>query len=170
VGYQYFEGVDLMEIEGFSHGTILHLISEVGLEGIKKFQTAKHFASWLRLAPNNKKTGGKIISSKVPKGSYRLKIALRNAANAIGNLKDSTPLRDFFQRINFKKGRVSAVSATARKLAVIVWNMVTKGTKYVNPEGYLFLDQKRKLGLVKIIQKQITKFSLTSENLEVVIG
>jgi transposase len=170
VGYQYFEGVDLMEIEGFSHGTILHLISEVGLEGIKKFQTAKHFASWLRLAPNNKKTGGKIISSKVPKGSNRLKIALRNAANAIGNLKDSTPLRDFFQRINFKKGRVSAVSATARKLAVIVWNMVTKGTKYVNPEGYLFLDQKRKLGLVKRIQKQITKFGLTSEDLEVVIS
>jgi transposase len=168
VGYQYFEGVDLMEIEGFSHGTILHLISEVGLEGIKKFTTAKQFASWLRLAPNNKKTGGRIISSKVPKGSNRLKIALRNAANAIGNLKDSTPLRDFFQRINFKKGRVSAISATARKLAVIVWNMVTKGTKYINPEGYLFLDQKRKLGLVKRIQKQITKFGLTSEDLEIV--
>ena len=168
VGYQYFEGVDLMEIEGFSHGTILHLISEVGLEGIKKFQTAKQFASWLRLAPNNKKTGGKIISSKVPKGSNRLKIALRNAANAIGNLKDSTPLRDFFQRINFKKGRVSAISATARKLAVIVWNMVTKGTRYINPEGYLFLDQKRKLGLVKRIQKQIVKFGLTSEDLEIV--
>ena len=166
VGYQYFEGVDLMEIEGFSHGTILHLISEVGLEGIKKFQTAKHFASWLRLAPNNKKTGGKIISSKVPKGSNRLKIALRNAANAIGNLKDSTPLRDFFQRINFKKGRVSAISATARKLAVIVWNMVTKGTRYINPEGYLFLDQKRKLGLVKRIQKQIDKFGLTNEELK----
>ncbi len=165
VGYQYFEGVDLMEIEGFSHGTILHLISEVGLDGIKKFQTAKHFASWLRLAPNNKKTGGKIISSKVPKGSNRLKIALRNAANAIGNLKDSTPLRDFFQRISFKKGRVSAISATARKLAVIVWNMVTKGTRYINPEGYLFLDQKRKLGLVKRIQKQIDKFGLTNAEL-----
>ena len=98
VGYQYFEGVDLMSIEGFSHGTILSLISEVGLEGIKKFPSAKQFASWLRLAPNNKKTGGKIISSKVPKGSNRLKIALRNAANAIGNLKDSTPLRDFFSK------------------------------------------------------------------------
>lgn len=168
VGYQYFEGVDLMAIEGFSHGTILTLISEVGLEGIKKFQTAKQFASWLRLAPNNKKTGGKIISSKVPKGSNRLKIALRNAANAIGNLKDSTPLRDFFQRINFKKGRVSAISATARKLAVIIWNMITKSQAYINPEGYLFLDQKRKLGLVKRIQKQIIKFGLTNDDLEIV--
>ena len=157
-----------MAIEGFSHGTILSLISEVGLEGIKKFPSAKQFASWLRLAPNNKKTGGKIISSKVPKGSNRLKIALRNAANAIGNLKDSTPLRDFFQRISFKKGRVSAISATARKLAVIIWNMITKSQAYVNPEGYLFLDQKRKLGLVKRIQKQITKFGLTNEDLEVI--
>jgi transposase len=88
------------------------------LEGIKKFETAKQFTSWLRLAPNNKKTGGKVISNHMPKGSNRMKIALRCAANAIGNLKDSTPLRDFFMRINFRKGRVSAISATARKLAV----------------------------------------------------
>lgn len=74
-------------------------------------------------------------------------------------------MRDFFQRINFRKGRVSAISATARKLAVIIWNMVAKGTPYHNPKEYLFLDQKRKLGLVKRIQKQITKFELKAEEL-----
>jgi transposase len=163
--YQMFEGIDLLAIEGMSFSTVLALMSEVGIEGIKKFKTAKHFASWLRLAPNNKVSGGKVLSSKVPKGSNRLKIALRNAANAIGNLKDSTPLRDFFQRISFRKGRVSAISATARKLAVIIWNMVVKGIPYVNPEGYLYLDQKRKLGLVKRIRKQIDKFGLTNEDL-----
>ena len=163
--YQMFEGVDLLAIEGMSFSTVLAMMSEVGVEGIRKFKTAKHFASWLRLAPNNKVSGGKVLSTKVPKGSNRLKIALRNAANAIGNLKDSTPLRDFFQRINFRKGRVSAISATARKLAVIIWNMVVKGTSYINPEGYLFLDQKRKLGLVKRIRKQIDKFKLTNEEL-----
>ena len=68
----------------------------------------------------------------------------------------------------FRKGRVSAISATARKLAVIIWNMVTKGQQYLNPEGYLFLDQKRKLGLVKRIKKQIAKFDLTNEELEFV--
>lgn len=166
--YQMFEGTDLMAIEGMSYSTVLALMSEVGIEGIRKFPTAKHFASWLRLAPNNKVSGGKILSSKVPKGSNRLKIALRNAANAIGNLKDSTPLRDFFQRINFRKGRMSAISATARKLAVIIWNMVVKGTPYINPEGYLYLDQKRKLGLVKRIRKQIDKFGLTSGDLGIV--
>lgn len=163
--YQMFEGTDLLAIEGMSHSTVLALMSEVGIEGIRKFSTAKHFASWLRLAPNNKVSGGKVLSSRVPKGSNRLKIALRNAANAIGNLKESTPLRDFFHRINFRKGRVSAISATARKLAVIIWNMVVKGTPYINPEGYLFLDQKRKLGLVKRIKKQIDKFALTDKDL-----
>jgi len=163
--YQMFEGTDLLAIEGMSYSTVLALMSEVGIEGIRKFPTAKHFASWLRLAPNNEVSGGKVLSSRVPKGSNRLKIALRNAANAIGNLKDSTPLRDFFQRVNFRKGRVSAISATARKLAVIIWNMVVKGVPYVNPEGYLFLDQKRKLGLVKRIKKQIDKFGLTNEDI-----
>lgn len=163
--YQMFEGTDLLVVEGVSFSTVLALMSEVGLEGIRKFKTAKHFTSWLKLAPNNKVSGGKLLSSKVPKGSNRLKIALRNAANVIGNLKEQTPLRDFFQRINFRKGRVSAISATARKLAVIIWNMVVKGVPYINPEGYLLLDQKRKLGLVKRIKKQIDKYGLTEQDL-----
>ncbi|WP_291373221.1 transposase [Cyclobacterium sp.] len=160
-----FEGIYLLAIEGMSFSTVLALMSEVGIEGIKKFKTAKHFASWLRLTPNNKVSGGKVISSRVPKGSNRLKIALRNAANAIRNLKDSTQLRDFFHRISFRKGRVLAISATASKLAVIIWNMVVNGVPNINPEGYLFLDQKRKLGLVKRIKKKIDKFGLTNEDL-----
>jgi transposase len=164
-GYQYFEGVDLLAIEGFSHSTLLTLMSEVGPDGIKKFQSAKHFASWLRLSPNNKVSGGKVLSNKIPKGSNRLKIALRNAANAIGNLKSSTPLADFFKRINFRKGRVSAISATARKLAVIIWNMVVKHIPYVNPEGYLFLDQKRKLHAAKRIKSQMKNYGLSAADI-----
>ena len=168
--YQIFKGTDLLAIEGMSYNTVLTIMSEVGYDGIKKFKTAKHFTSWLRLAPNNKVSGGKVLSSKIGKGSSRLKIALRNAANAIGNLKDSTPLRDFFNRINFRKGRVSAITATARKLAVIIWNMVTKGIPYQNPEGYLYLDQKRKLGLAKRIRKQIDKFGLTNDDLQITVN
>ncbi|HMU78594.1 MAG TPA: IS110 family transposase [Bacteroidia bacterium] len=162
--YQYFGGVDLMSIEGMSHATILSIISEIGPEGFHKFETAKHFTSWLRLAPNNKVSGGKLLSSKTPKGSNRLKIALRNAANAIGNLKD-THLSNFFNRVCYRKGRTVAVSATARKLAVILWNMVVKNMPYKPPTDYLFLDEKRKLGLVKRIRKQITKFELTNQDL-----
>jgi len=50
---------------------------------------------------------------------------------------------------------------------VIIWNIVVKGVPYINPEGYLFLDQKRKLGLVKRIKKQIAKFGLTNEDLKI---
>jgi transposase len=157
--YQYFNGVDLMKVEGVSHSTILTMMSEVGPDGFNKFETAKHFTSWLRLAPNNKISGGKVLSNRIPKGSNRLKIAIRQAANAIGNLKD-THLADFFKRIAFRKGRQAAVSATARKLATIIWNMITKKVQYTPPTEYLFLDQKRKMKLVQRIKKNIAKFQL----------
>lgn len=157
--YQYFGGIDLLKVEGLSHATVLSIMSEIGPEGFKKFETAKHFTSWLRLAPNNKISGGRILSNKIPKGSNRLKIAFRQAANAIGNLKD-THLSNFFQRVAYRKGRTAAVSATARKLAVIIWNMVTKGKEYNPPTQYLFLDQKRKLKLVERIKKNIAKFDI----------
>ena len=153
-----------MSIEGLSHSTILSIMSEVGPEGFSKFKTAKEFTSWLRLAPNNKISGGKILSSRTPKGSNRLKIALSNAANAIGNLKD-TQLSDFFRRIAYRKGRVTAVSATARKLGVIIWNMITNKTPYTTPTQYLFLDQKRQQKLVVQIRKKITKFDIKLEDL-----
>jgi transposase len=162
--FQYFGGVDLMKIEGLSHSTILTIMSEVGPDGFHKFKTAKEFSSWLRLAPNNKISGGKVLSSKTPKGSNRLKIALRNAANAIGNLKD-THLSDFFRRVAYRKGRTTAVSATARKLAVIIWNMITKKIEYQPPTEYLFVDQKRKLKLVNRIKKQINTFAITNQEL-----
>jgi len=81
IAYQYFDGVDLLAIPGVSHSTVLTFMSEIGPKGIKKFSNAKKFASWLRLAPNNKISGGRTLSNRIPKGSNRLKIALRNAAN-----------------------------------------------------------------------------------------
>ena len=161
LSYQYFEGVDLMAIEGVSYSTVLTLMSEVGT-GIHKFETAKQFASWLRLSPNNKISGGKVLSNKIPKGSNRLKIALRNAANAIGNLKD-TALSNFFSRISHRKGRVSAISATARKLAVIIWNMVVKNKPYIPLTEYQFVDQKRKK--ITAMKRLITKFEITTDDL-----
>lgn len=97
----------------------------MGHEGLMEFSSAKKFASWLRLASNNKISGGGVLSNRIPKGSNRLKIALRNAANAVGNLKDSD-LGKFFKKIAFRKGRQAAITAKARKLAVILLNMITK--------------------------------------------
>ena len=162
IGFQYFQGVDLMAIEGVNDATVMAFISEIGLEGIKKFKTSKEFTAWLRLAPNNKISGGKVLSHHLPKGSNRLKISLRQSANVIGNLKEGH-LNEFFRRINYKKGRATAISATARKLAVIIWNMLSKGEEYKPPTEYLFLDQKRKMKLVSNIRKKIAKFELKPE-------
>ena len=164
IAYQYYDGIDLYAIEGFSHGTVLTLMSELGEKGIEKFQNAQYFSSWLRLAPNNKISGGKVLSSKTPKGSNRLKIALRLAANSIGNLRD-THLSNFFNRVAYRKGRGIAISATARKLAVILWNMLHKKTQYTPPTIYEYLDQKRKRK-VKQLQKQLAILDNKISNLQ----
>jgi len=162
VSYQYFGGVDLLDIPGVSYSTILSLMSELGPEGLSKFPTAKHFTSWLRLAPNNRISGGRTMSSKVPRGSNRLKIALRNAAYSISRLKNC-PLNKFYKKIAFKKGGIKAITATARKLAVIIWNMITKKIPYEAHEEYLFLDQKRKQ--IVEMRKKIVKFGIDPNEL-----
>jgi hypothetical protein len=162
ISYQYFEGVDLLAIPGVSHSTVLTIMSEIGPEGLKKFSTAKKFASWLRLAPNNKISGGKTLSNRISKGSNRLKIALRNAANAVGNLKDSD-LGKFFKKIAFRKGRHAAISATARKIAVILWNMITKKQPYNPTNQYIFQDEKRRA--IAQLRKKIAKFGIDPNDL-----
>lgn len=162
ISYQYFDGVDLLAIPGVSHSTVLTFMSEIGPEGLKKFASAKKFASWLRLAPNNKISGGRTLSNRIPKGSNRLKIALRNAANAVGNLKDSD-LGKFFKKIAFRKGRQAAITATARKLAVILWNMITKKEPYQPKNEYIFLDEKRRA--IAQLRKKISKFGIDPNEL-----
>lgn len=159
LAYQYFGGVDLMSIEGVADRTVLALMSEIGPDGFNRFPTAKHFTSWLRLAPNNKISGGKYLSRKVGRGSSRLKTALRQAANVLGNLKDSH-LGQFFRRIAYRKGRTAAITATARKLAVIIWNMVVNRVPYNPPEPYLFRDQKRSK-MLKQMKKNIDKLKIS---------
>ena len=137
LSFQLTGGIDLSAIDGVSHNTLLTILSEVGTD-FSKFPTAKHFTSWLRLAPNNKITGGKIISSRTPKGNSRLAGALRNVAVVIGHNLKCGALHQFFQRIAFKKGKAAAITATARKLAVIIWNMITKKSSYsyITEEDY----------------------------------
>ncbi len=92
---------------------------------------------------------------------------MRNAANAIGNLND-THLSNFFKRVQYRRGRIAAVSATARKLGVILWTMIVKKVPYQPPTQYLFLDEKRKLKIVKQIRKTIAKFDISTTELQIV--
>ena len=160
--FQLSGGIDLMQVPAIGRNTLLSLVSEVGFD-LSKFPTAQHFASWLALAPNNKVSGGKVISSHTPKRKNRLSEALQRAANVIGNMKDN-PLSEFFHRIAFKKGRMSAISATARKLAVIIWNMLTKkeNYNYMPNEEY---KEKIRSQKIKNIKKQIASLRLKPEDL-----
>lgn len=155
-------GVDLFAIEGVSSGTVMAFISEIGKD-IYKFESAKQFVSWLRLAPNNKISGGKLISSRTPKGKNKFAIALRNSANTIDRLKGGT-MTTFFKRIAYKKGRAAAITATARKIAVIIWNMVVKQIPFKPLEESVYMEMLRVKKLAGI-KKVMKKFGITSTEL-----
>lgn len=162
ISYQLTGGIDLYQIEGIGKGTILTLLSETGID-MQAFPTAKHFASWLHLSPNNKKTGGKVFSRRTPRGKSRLADALRHAANGIGNKKDGS-LRQFFKRIEIRKGRLAAITATARKLAVILYNMLTKKEEYRPTDQTDYLNKIR-MNLIKNMQNKINKLKVLPEEL-----
>ena len=127
LSYQYY-GVDLFAVPSISHGLVMTLISELG-HGYDKFSTSKEFSSYLRLAPNNRISGGRKISKRVPKGKNPLAKAFRDAANTVSQQK-SGHLAMFFRRKAYQKGRTAAVTATARKMATIIWNMLDKKQAY----------------------------------------
>jgi len=161
--YQLSDGVDLMQIDGFSSHTLLSLVSETGLDLKAKFASAKHFTSWLGLSPNKKITGGKTFSSKTKRNKNPLAHAFRQAANAIGNTKDN-PLAHFFRRIAFRKGRKAAITATARKLAVIVYQMLTNGQDYQPMDLEKYQKQVRSQK-VKHIQRTIQRLNIKDDEL-----
>jgi transposase len=160
---QLTNGINLYAIEGVSDATVLTLISETGFN-LNKFITAKNFCSWMALAPNNKITGGKMISSHVSHHNNRLAQALRRAANVIGNMKKGA-LSQFFRRIAFKYGRMAAITATARKLGMIIWNMLTKRETYRYEETTIYTERLRKLQ-IKQLQKKITILNIQSHELK----
>jgi len=128
---------------------------------IDKFATAKQFASWLRLVPNNKVSGGKVISTHTPKGKNRLALAFRQAANSVGNQKNH-PLGPFFKKIAYRKGRAAAVTATARKLSVVSWNMITKREGYRETNNHINPDELRQRKL-KAIRSSLIQLDINEQ-------
>ncbi|WP_317171338.1 transposase [Spirosoma utsteinense] len=158
---QYFQ-TDLFAISGISYNTVLCLLTTLGKD-IHKFSSAKSFASWLRLVPNNKISGGRIISHRTPSGKSYIASALRQAANSIGN-QTNHELTPFFKRIAYKKGRVAAITATARKLAVIIWNMITKGEPYKKTQVKANSQRTKEAGL-RQVQRRIEALDLSPDEL-----
>ena len=156
-------GVDISTIDGVGIGLLLCLVAETGVD-LNAFETDKHFASWLCLCPDLKKTGGKVISNKTRKGKNRLSRAFLHCANAIGNMKEGSYLVHFFKRLARKKDRSVAMVATARKLAVIVWNMLVKKKPY-NPDPPAEYQNKIRNNQIKNIQRKIRELNITENEL-----
>ena len=122
-------GVDLTRIDGVDGFTALKVISEVGAD-MTKWPSAKHFASWLGLSPNNRITGGRVISSKTKPSANRAAAALRLAANALH--RSNSALGAFLRRKKAHLGAPKAITATAHKLACIIYAMLRHGQQYVD--------------------------------------
>jgi transposase len=117
-------GVDLTEIEGIDVGTALVALAEIGVD-VSRFPTEKHFASWLGLCPNTSRSNRREKKCSPRKGANRLKQALRMCAQAVG--RTMTPLGMFYRRIKSRIGGMGACTATAHKLARLVYRMLKYG-------------------------------------------
>jgi transposase len=124
----YVTGVDLTEVEGLDEANALALISEIGCD-MSKFPSEKHFCSWLGLCPNWKKTGGKVKSSRTRPGTNRAAQILRLAASNLHSSKGA--LGAFLRRMKGRIGVPQAVTATAHKLARLVYYSLKYGIQYV---------------------------------------
>ena len=120
-------GVDLTAIEGIEVGTVLTIISETGTD-MSPWENERKFGAWLGLAPNPKKSGGKLKSAATRAGANRAAKALRLAARNLHRSKSA--LGAFFRRIASRRGVPKAITATAYKLARIIFAMLKHGTVY----------------------------------------
>ena len=124
--YRVF-GVDLTAIPGISGLTAHTFLAEVGPD-LSRFASAAAFASWLALCPANKKSGGKILSSKTRQTNSRASHALRVAAQTLA--RSRTHLGSFYRRMSARLGAPQAITATAHKLARIIYHLLTTGQAY----------------------------------------
>ena len=95
----------------------------------------------------------------------KVALSLRNAANTIDRKKQGS-LMHFFKRIAYRKGRAAAITATARKLAVIIWNMIVKKQSY-NPINEIDYKENMKVKAIKSIQKRMKKLGITNNQLSI---
>lgn len=142
-----FTGVDLTQISGFGPYTVLRLIGECG-DDMSKWATEKHFVSWLSLSPGNKVSGGKILSSKTKRTKNRATTLLRIAAVNVG--RTETALGAFYRRLAARIGKAKAVTATARKLAVLFYSIMKHGKNYVDPGAEYYETQYRNRVLLNL--------------------
>jgi transposase len=133
-------GVDLTQIHGLGPYLALKLVGECGTN-LSAWPSAKHFTSWLGLAPHNKISGGKVLSSQTRRTGNRAASLLRLAAVAVG--RTETALGAFYRRLSGRVGKAKAITATARKIAVLFYNTLRHNISYADPGASYYEDRYR---------------------------
>lgn len=152
-------GVDLTAIESIGTTVALTVITEVGLD-LSRFDTEKQFCSWLGLCPEHRITGGKILSSHTRQVVNRLSDALRLAATSLE--RSASALGAYYRRKKRKLGGPQAITATAHKLARIVYRMLKYGEAYVR-QGLEDYEKKNREESIRKLRRAATAmgFELT---------
>ena len=154
-------GVEVTKIYGIKEITALTLFSETGINLKEKFPTEKQFLSWINVVPNNKITGGKVISSRVKKKKNKAGQALRDAASSLWTAQN--PIGDYLRRKKAKSGAKQAVVATARKLGAIYYKMVTDKVEF-NPSHIVKNTEEYLKNKLKQIEKMKVRTEMTLLN------
>jgi transposase len=147
-------GVDLTRIPSIAQNTAQAILAEVG-PNFTKFRSASAFASWLTLCPDNKISGGKVISKQTRKSKSRATTALRMAALSLH--RSDSWLGNFYRRLRTKLGGPKAVTATAHKIARIIYHLVTTRQEYDESrfETCEIRNRKRRIRNVTIAAKRL---------------
>jgi transposase len=137
-------GVDLTAVEGIGPQAALTMLTEVGPD-LSRFPTEKHFTSWLGLCPDNRISGGKVLRCRTRPVVNRLSDVLRLSATALEH--SPSALGSYYHRMKAKLGAAEGVTATAHKLARILYRLVKHGDEYVRQgmETYEKKYQEQKL-------------------------
>ena len=133
-------GTDLTKIDGVDGMTATTILSEAGWD-MSRWQDESHFVSWLRLCPDNRISGNKVIGKGRLPTNNRASIALRMAASTLW--RSNTYLGAQFRRLKTKLGAPIATKAMAAKLARLVYRMLRYGMKYVDRGAALYEAQQR---------------------------
>ena len=146
-------GVDLTRIPGISEVTALKVISEIGTD-MSRWKSAKHFASWLGLSPGTNVSGGKVLSKKTKRTANRASSALRMAAFAVTNSKSA--IGAYHRRMRARHGSPKAITATAHKLARLIYSMLKNGMEYVE-QGQDYYENQYKDRVLKNLKRRVAE-------------
>lgn len=143
-------GVDLTSLDGMAASSALALIAEIGTD-MGRWPSSKHFASWLGLCPGTRISGGKVLSSKSKPSANRAAGILRMAAASLYH--GQSALGAYYRRLAGRRGKAAAVTATAHKLARIIYSMLKQGTAYTDA-GQDYYEQQYKQRMVRSLERR----------------